>query len=217
MHRILKGWSVKDIAEDMGYHPQSVSIIIKTDSFQRELGILQNQLMEHLQDEMSKLHKLIPGAIGFYKEVLKVNDGSGSGNGNGSGNNPVVNYSPNIKFKVSKDLLDRVGLKHNPQIDVNHHHDLSDTAGLVVSAFQTATGKDVSAAVKLQDSQVIDAEVVNDITQEQLLSEVRELMEEVKPKLDALAAREAAPNIVEPTEGDDNNGSKAIGDKEETS
>ena len=122
MVMLLKGIAVKEIALELGYAPASISILIRTAGFQLELGKLRDIVLVHVEDELSKLGRLSPLAHGFYEKVLLDN-------------NQV--FSSDLKFKVSKDLFDRLGVKVAEGERLNPG-EVGDVAEMVQTAFDKA-------------------------------------------------------------------------------
>ena len=122
MVMLLKGIAVKEIARELGYAPASISILIRTAGFQLELGKLRDIVLVHVEDELSKMGRLTPLAHGFYEKVLRDNNNV---------------YSSDMKFKVSKDLFDRLGVKVAEGERLNPG-EVGDVADMVQTAFDKA-------------------------------------------------------------------------------
>ncbi len=166
MRRVLMGHKIKDIALDLGYNPVSVSVLVRTEAFQIELRRMQEIIFEHVVDEMSKFRKLVPYARKFYEDIL---------------NDKVANSSPRLKFDVSKDLLNRVGLKEAEEHNV--HHDgiigVSDVANLVSESFRKAQTMDVEAVRLDPEGELEKAERIagdHQVSGDELAKELKELM-----------------------------------------
>ena len=169
MRRVLMGHKIKDIALDLGYNPQSIYVLVRTEAFQIELRRMQEIIFEHVVDEMSKFRKLVPYARKFYQDVL-ADDGSGG-------------FSARLKFDVSKDLLNRTGLKEADQVDV--HHDgvigVGDVASLVSESFRKAQSMDVEAVRLDPEGELEKAERMSgnhQVSGDELAKELKELMSE---------------------------------------
>ena len=134
LRRILLGHKIKDIAKDLSYHPSSISVLVRTEAFQIELRRMQEIVFEHVIDEMSKFQRLVPLARQFYQAVLEDEEKA---------------YSPRLKFDVSKDLLNRSGLKEAAKIDLHMdgtiQHQIGDVASHVKHAFAKAQTMDAEA------------------------------------------------------------------------
>lgn len=166
MRRVLMGHKIKDIALDLGYNPASISVLTRTEAFQIELRRMQEIIFEHVVDEMSKFRKLVPFARQFYDDIL---------------NDRVANSSPRLKFDVSKDLLNRVGLKEAEEHNV--HHDgvigVNDVASLVSASFRKAQTMDVEAVRLDPEGELEKAERVagdHQVSGDELAKELKELM-----------------------------------------
>lgn len=160
MLRLLKGQKVKNIAADMGYQPASVSILIRTEGFQNELGKLQDILFEHVKDELSKVQQLVPLARGFYKNVLEDEAG---------------NYTSSMKFQVSKDVMDRSGVKVAEKHI--HEHQIGDVASLVTRAYEDSKIIDVESREMVEgDRGLLPGGDGKGMTGEELTKELKELM-----------------------------------------
>ena len=122
MVMLLKGIAVKDIARELGYASASISILIRTAGFQLELGKLRDIVLVHVEDELSKLGRLTPLAHGFYDKVLRDDNNV---------------FSSDMKFKVSKDLFDRLGVKVAEGERLNPG-EVGDVAEMVQTAFDKA-------------------------------------------------------------------------------
>ncbi len=167
MRRVLMGHKIKDIALDLGYNPASISVLVRTEAFQIELRRMQEIIFEHVVDEMSKFRKLVPYARKFYQEVLSCEDG--------------LKFSARLKFDVSKDLLNRTGLKEADQVDV--HHDgvigVGDVASLVSESFRKAQSMDVEAVRLDPEGELEKAERIagdHRVSGDELAKELKELM-----------------------------------------
>lgn len=175
MVMLLKGLAVKEIAREMGYAPQSISILIRTKAFQLELDKLKAVVLANVEDDLTRLGHLTPMAHGFYNKVLA---------------DPGNVYSADLKFKVSKDLFDRLGVQEkDPQGKRTTH--LGDVAELVSSAFE-----------KAQVIEVVDAEVVGDeaeieISGEQITAELKELLESANEEEDSSEVNPAEEDEVQ--------------------
>jgi len=169
MRRVLMGHKIKDIALDLGYNPASISVLVRTEAFQIELRRMQEIIFEHVVDEMSKFRKLVPYARKFYQEILS-DDGSGG-------------FSARLKFDVSKDLLNRTGLKEADQLDI--HHDgtigVGDVASLVKESFLKSQSMDVEAVRVDPEGELEKVERLSgdhQVSGDELAQELKELMSE---------------------------------------
>lgn len=166
MRRVLMGHKIKDIALDLGYNPASISVLTRTEAFQIELRRMQEIIFEHVVDEMSKFRKLVPYARKFYEDIL---------------NDKVANSSPRLKFDVSKDLLNRTGLKEAEEHNV--HHDgvigVGDVANLVSESFRKSQTMDVEAVRLDPEGELEKAERIagdHQVSGDELAKELKELM-----------------------------------------
>ena len=167
MRRVLMGHKIKDIALDLGYNPGSISVLVRTEAFQIELRRMQEIIFEHVVDEMSKFRKLVPYARKFYQDVLAEENKD--------------KFSPRLKFDVSKDLLNRTGLKEADQVDV--HHDgvvgVGDVATLVKASFIKSQTMDVEAVRLDPEGELEKAERLSgdhQVSGDELAKELKELM-----------------------------------------
>ena len=122
MVMLLKGVAVKDIARELGYAAASISILIRTAGFQLELAKLRDIVLVHVEDELSKMGRLTPLAHGFYEKVLRDDNNV---------------FSSDLKYKVSKDLFDRLGVKVAEGERLNPG-EVGDVAEMVQVAFDKA-------------------------------------------------------------------------------
>ena len=133
MVMLLKGVAVKDIARELGYAPASISILIRTEGFQLELGKLRDIVLVHVEDELSKMGRLTPLAHGFYENVLRDDNNV---------------FSSDIKYKVSKDLFDRLGIKV-AEGERKNPGEIGDVADMVQTAF------DKAKVIEVHDAKVV--------------------------------------------------------------
>lgn len=154
MVMLLKGHTVKDIALEMGYKPASISILIRTKAFQLELNKLRDVVLNHVEDDLSKLGRLSPLAHGFYGQVLA---------------DQTNTFSSDLKFKVSKDLFDRLGIQ-SEDIQTKQGAHLGDIAELVSTAFEKAK------VIEVHEAKVIGEEEEEQVSGEQITAELRELL-----------------------------------------
>ena len=136
MVMLLKGIAVKEIALELGYAPASISILIRTAGFQLELGKLRDIVLVHVEDELSKMGRLTPLAHGFYEKVLRDNNNV---------------YSSDMKFKVSKDLFDRLGVKV-AEGERRNSGEVGDVADMVQTAF------DKAKVIEVEGTEVADGD-----------------------------------------------------------
>lgn len=199
MRRVLMGHKIKDIAKDLGYNPASISVLVRTEAFQIELRRMQEIIFEHVVDEMSRFRKLVPFARKFYQEVL-ADDDSG-------------NFSARLKFDVSKDLLNRVGLKEADQVDV--HHDgvigVGDVASLVTASFLKSQTMDVEAVRLDPEGELEKAERIagdHQVSGDELAKELKELMSSeiidvVMSRDDGLSRPDVLLEVETPSKGEE--------------
>ena len=145
LRQVLLGRKLKDIANCLGYHPQSVYIVVNSDSFQAELAKIQKIVLDHSVDQMIRLNGIVPDAVKFYKAVL--DEGS--------------QYDAKIKFGVAKDLLDRVGLREPDRSVIEVHE--NDPARQIEEAYRKA---------KIIEAEVI-SEADDDIEDVDIAAEVK--------------------------------------------
>ena len=169
MVMLLKGIEVKEIARELGYAHASISILIRTAGFQLELAKLRDIVLVHVEDELSKMGRLTPLAHGFYEQVLRDK-------------NSV--YSSDLKYKVSKDLFDRLGVKVAEGERLNPN-EIGDVADMVQTAFDKAKVIEISGVEVLSDEKVEGAEGAEgferegkQISGEQITRELQELLAE---------------------------------------
>ena len=165
MVMLLKGVAVKEIARELGYAAASISILIRTAGFQLELGKLRDIVLTHVEDELSKMGRLTPLAHGFYEQVLRDE-------------NSV--YSSSLKFKVSKDLFDRLGVKVVEGERLNPG-EVGDVADIVQVAFDEARVIEIEG-VEVAGGDSGDGGVAFDrrneqVSGEQITKELQELLE----------------------------------------
>lgn len=166
MRRLLMGHRVKDIALDLNFNPGSIYVLVRTEAFQIELRRLQQIIFEHVADEMTKFKKLVPFARQFYQLVLEDNE---------------HNFSDRLKFDVSKDLLNRVGLKEPDQLDVSVEGrvEIGDIASHITNSFKTSNLMNVEAVRldpegELERARKLQGE--NEIDGDLMAKELKELM-----------------------------------------
>ena len=147
MVMLLKGIEVKEIARELGYAHASISILIRTVGFQLELAKLRDIVLVHVEDELSKMGRLTPLAHGFYEQVLRDK-------------NSV--YSSDLKYKVSKDLFDRLGVKVAEGERLNPN-EIGDVANMVQTAFDKAKVIEISGVEVLSDDKVEGVEGVEGV------------------------------------------------------
>jgi len=189
MRRLLMGHRVKDIALDLNFNPGSIYVLVRTEAFQIELKRLQQIIFEHVADEMSKFKKLVPFARKFYNEVLEDNEN---------------NFSDRLKFDVSKDLLNRVGLKEPDQLDVNVGGSLviDDIAAVISKSFKTSNLMNVEAVRKDPEGELERARKIqgeNEIDGDLMAKELKTLMS--GETIEIIIAEDdgmSAPLVVEP-------------------
>ena len=168
MVMLLKGSTVKDIALELGYAPASISILIRTAGFQLELAKLRDIVLVHVEDELSKMGRLTPLAHGFYEQVLRDNNNV---------------YSSDLKFKISKDLLDRLGIKV-AEGEKRNPGEVGDVAHMVQAAF------DEAKVIEVKDVEVVgEVDSANEdgferegkqVSGEQITKELQELLAEAE-------------------------------------
>ena len=200
MVMLLKGIEVKEIARELGYAHASISILIRTAGFQLELAKLRDIVLVHVEDELSKLGRLTPLAHGFYAQVLRDE-------------NSV--YSSDLKYKVSKDLFDRLGVKVAEGERLNPN-EIGDVADMVQTAFDKAKVIEISGVEVLSGEKVEGVEGVEgeedaegferegeQISGEQITRELQELLAESDQDTEDLGDLEDPGDLKDPEVLDD--------------